>query len=65
MNQPPKDISLADIHSAYASKPLDKKKAPVGEKVKSYTKSNHYDRDPNHSGEAPIKPDVKRPGSRK
>lgn len=65
MNQPPKDISLADIHSAYASKPAEKKKTQVGEKVKSYTKSNHYDRDPNHTGEAPAKPEAKRPGLRK
>ncbi|MGO4703265.1 hypothetical protein [Dyella sp. 2RAB6] len=65
MNQPPKDISLAEIHSAYASKPLDKKKTPTGEKTKTYAKSSHYDRDPSHTGEAPAKPDVKRPGSRK
>lgn len=65
MNQPPKDISLAEIHSAYASKPLDKKKAQAGEKVKTYAKSSHYDRDPNHTGEAPVKQDIRRPGSKK
>ena len=65
MNPNPKPITLAEIHSAYASKPFQKK--PVAAvaaeaKAKTYTKSTHFDRDPTHSGNAPEKPDAKRGG---
>lgn len=63
MNPTPKAITLAEIHSAYASKPF-KKEVPSEETTKQYTKSGHFDRDPNHPGTAPEKPQTK-PGSRR
>lgn len=62
MNPNPKPITLAEIHSAYASKPFQKKPVAAEAKVKTYAKSTHFDRDPNHSGAAPEKPDAKRGG---
>lgn len=65
MNPAPKAITLAEIHSAYASKPF-KKETPPEEQTKHYAKSGHFDRDPNHSGNAPEKPQTqpKRGGRR-
>jgi hypothetical protein len=64
MNPNPKPITLAEIHSAYASKPSPKKSVPAEAKAKTYAKSTHFDRDPTHSGNAPEKPDAKRGGRR-
>lgn len=64
MNPAPKPITLAEIHSAYESKPSQKKPVLAEAKAKTYAKSTHFDRDPNHSGSAPEKPTPKRNGQK-
>lgn len=64
MKSPAKPLSLADIHSTYASSPAAKPKAKPGEHATTtaattahYKRSDHFKRDPGHPGMQPEKPD--------
>lgn len=68
MKSPAKPLSLADIHSTYASSPAAKPKAKPGEHATTtatttaattahYKRSGHFKRDPGHPGMQPEKPD--------
>jgi len=71
MSQPPKPLTVAEIHSVYATTPS--KKSPPGESriaqgenpASKYIKSSHFKRDPNHGGKAPDKADLMRGPRRK
>lgn len=64
MKSPAKPLSLADIHSTYASSPAAKPKAKPGEHetkttatTAHYKRSDHFKRDAGHPGMQPEKPD--------
>lgn len=62
MKSPAKPLSLADIHSTYASSPAVKPKAKAAEAATTtatanYRRSDHFKRDPGHPGMQPEKPD--------
>ena len=70
MKSPAKPLSLADVHSVYASSPVLKPTARRAEVAStppapaSYTRSDHFKRDPGHSGMQPDKPDPSGKGAR-
>ncbi|WP_017462433.1 hypothetical protein [Dyella ginsengisoli] len=68
MKSPVKPLSLADVHSVYASSPVAKPKArrdktAAGPATLSYSRSDHFKRDPGHPGMQPEKPEPAGKGS--
>ncbi|HEU4670083.1 MAG TPA: hypothetical protein VFR91_05225 [Dyella sp.] len=69
MKSPVKPLSLADVHSVYASTPVAKPKAKraapaAAPTAASYTRSDHFKRDPGHPGMQPDRPESMGKGSR-
>lgn len=61
MNETPKPLSAATIHSIYAGRKI----TSVVEQAKGFKSTNSFARDASHSGQAPEKPKVeKKPFSR-
>ncbi|WP_266172044.1 hypothetical protein [Dyella subtropica] len=57
MNQPPKTISLADIHNIYGGTISSKPKQEAdGTAPPIYKTTNRFARDPAHTGAAPERP---------
>lgn len=56
MNNTPKPLSAAAIHSIYSSKKI----APVVDQSKQFKSTNSFARDAAHSGQAPEKPKVEK-----
>lgn len=69
MKPPVKPLSLADVHSVYASAPVAKPKGKrsavaTAPTATSYTRSDHFKRDPGHPGMQPDKPEPMGKGAR-
>lgn len=61
MNDTPRPLSAATIHSVYSGKKI----TPVVEQAKGFKSTNSFARDATHSGQAPEKPKVEKKQSRR
>lgn len=54
MNDSPKPLSIATIHSVYAGKKI----STTVDQTRDFQSTNRFARDPSHSGQAPQHPKV-------
>jgi hypothetical protein len=61
MNETPKPLTAAHIHSIYAGK----KVSSAVDEAKEFQSTKRFERDPSHSGQAPEHPKVEKPSRRR